>query len=216
MMSSDRVRLEDAHVRLEPLSTDHVDALTHAANEDRSTYDLAPVPRDQTAMRAYVDAALADRAAIPFAIVAKAPAERVVGSMRFMNLEWWTWPAGPVRAEGEPRRRDAGDPPDVVEIGHVWLARSAQRTVVNSAACLLLMRHAFEAWRVNRLVLKTDARNERSRAAIHRVGGVFEGILRQHQPAADGIVRDTAMFSITRAEWPAVERRLDAAVKRPS
>ncbi len=209
-------RLEDANVRLERLSPVHVAALTAAALEDRSTFALAPVPRDEAAMRAYVEAALADGASLPFAVIAKSPAERVVGSTRLMNLEWWTWPAGPMATEGEPRRRDAGDAPDVVEIGHVWLARSAQRTVVNSAACLLLMRHAFETWRVHRLVLKTDARNERSRAAIVRLGAHFEGILRQHQPAADGVVRDTAMFSVTRSEWPRVERGLVAAVERSS
>jgi RimJ/RimL family protein N-acetyltransferase len=209
-------RFEDANVRLERLSPDHVAALTAAATEDRSTYDLAPVPRDEAAMKAYVEAALADRASLPFTVFAKSPTERVVGSTRFMNLEWWTWPAGPIDTEGEPRRREAGDGPDVVEIGHVWLARVAQRTVVNSAACLLLMRHAFETWRVHRLVLKTDARNERSRTAIIRLGAEFEGILRQHQPAADGVVRDTAMFSVTRSEWPRVERGLVAAVGRAS
>jgi RimJ/RimL family protein N-acetyltransferase len=207
-------RLEDDHVRLEPLSIDHVPALTLAANEDRSTFDLAPVPRDEAAMKAYVEAALADRAAFPFALVQKGGGARVVGATRLINLEWWSWPAGPaIRVEGEPRRRDAGDPPDVVEIGSVWIARSAQRTVVNSAACLLLMRQVFEAWRVHRLVLKTDARNTRSRNAILRVGGQFEGILRKHLPAADGVVRDTAMFSIVAAEWPEVERRLSEAVK---
>jgi RimJ/RimL family protein N-acetyltransferase len=210
------VLLENASVRLEPLSLAHVAPLTAAANADRSTYELAPVPSDASAMTAYVEGALADRAAMAFAVVDKSASPRVVGSTRFMNMEWWAWPAGPIRAEGEPRRRDAGDPPDVVEVGHVWLARAAQRTVVNSAACQLLFRHAFAAWRVHRLVLKTDARNERSRAAILRVGGHFEGVLRQHQPAADGIVRDTAMFSITRAEWPDVERRLDSAVRRSS
>ncbi len=207
---------EDAHVRLEPLSVGHVPALVAAADADRSTFDLAPVPRDEAAMRAYVEAALADRAAIPFAVVRKRGGDAVVGSMRFMNMEWWSWPAGPIHVEGEPRRRDASDPPDVVEIGHVWYAKSAQRSEVNTAACLLLMRHAFEGWRVHRLFLKTDARNERSRAAILRVGGQFEGILRKHLPAADGIVRDTAMFSIIREEWPRTEARLRAALERSS
>ena len=207
-------RLEDANVRLEPLSLGHVAALTSAANEDRQTYDLAPVPRDERAMRAYVEAALADPMAVPFALVDKGNAERVVGSTRFMNLEWWTWPAGSIQVDGEPRRREDGDPPDVVEIGHVWLAHSAQRTVVNTAATLLLMHHAFEEWRVHRLVLKTDARNQRSRAAILRLGGRFEGVLRQHQPAADGVVRDTAMFSIVRAEWPDVARSIAVPGRR--
>ena len=203
--------LEDGFVRLEPLRADHVDALVAAATEDRATYDLAPVPRDRSGMIAYVEAALRDamaRRAVPFAIVARAEG-RVVGSVRLMNLEWWTWPPGPIHVAGEPRALDAGDPPDVAELGHAWLAVSAQRTVVNTATCRLLLRQAFEGWRVHRLVLKTDARNARSRAAILRLGGRFEGILRQHLPSADGLVRDTAMFSVIRSEWPEVEARLN-------
>lgn len=210
--------LEDAMVRLEPLTHAHVDGLTAAATEDRATYDLAPVPRDRAGMAAYVDAALADHAAgraVPYAIVRKgdpAGGDRIVGSSRLMNLEWWTWPPGEVRVAGDPRRASEGDGPDAAEIGHAWLAPSAQRTGVNTAACLLLMRHAFGAWNVHRLVLKTDARNARSRNAILRLGARFEGILRQHLPAADGVVRDTAMFSIIRGEWPEIEARLVAAL----
>lgn len=204
--------LENEIVRLEPLSRDHVDALIAAATEDRATYALAPVPGDRPTMVSYVEAALADadaRRAVPYAIVQRRSG-RVVGSVRLMNLEWWTWPHGEVRVPGDPRRADAGDGPDAAEIGHAWLAASAQRSAVNTAACLLMMRHAFDVWRVHRLVLKTDRRNERSRAAIQRLGGQFEGILRQHLPAADGVVRDTAMFSIVRSEWPAVEKRIAA------
>ena len=214
--------LESALVRLEPLGLQHVDALAAAAGEDPGLYALAPVPTDAAGMRRYVETALAEAEAgraIPFAIVrrrqAGAPSAGVaVGSTRFMSLEWWTWPAGPVRVAGEPRRREAGDPPDVVEIGHAWLAASSLRTEVNTAACLLLMTHAFEDWRVHRLTLKTDARNARSRAAIERLGGRFEGILRAHLPAADGIVRDTAMFSIVAPEWPAAKLRLESALAR--
>jgi RimJ/RimL family protein N-acetyltransferase len=199
--------LEHAEVRLEPLARQHVDALAEAACVDRSTFDLAPVPGDRDAAVRYVDRALADfeaKRAVPFAVL---HAGKVVGSYRLMSLEWWTWPEGPVNVSGDPRRVES-DPPDVAEIGHAWLTRSAQRTVVNTTVAYLLMRHAFEAWRVHRLVLKTDARNTRSRNAITRLGGTLEGVLRSHQPAADGIVRDTAMFSIVAAEWPEVRARL--------
>lgn len=208
--------LENEIVRLEPLARDHVGDLLAAATEDRASYAVAPVPGDRPTMTAYVEAALADaaaRRAVPYAIVQRRPG-RVVGSVRLMNLEWWTWPHGDVRVPGDPRRAEAGDGPDAAEIGHAWLAASAQRTAVNTASCLLLMRHAFEVWRVHRLVLKTDRRNERSRAAIERLGGRFEGILRQHLPAADGVVRDTAMFSIIQSEWPAVEARVEAMLAR--
>jgi RimJ/RimL family protein N-acetyltransferase len=209
------VGLANAFVRLEPLALDHVEPLTAAAAEDPTEYALAPVPTDLAGMRTYVQAALADAAAgraVPFAIVR--PNGAVVGSTRFMSLEWWSWPAGPIRVAGEPRRMDEGAPPDVVEIGHAWLAASAIRTAANTAACLLLMTHAFERWRVHRLTLKTDARNARSRAAIARLGGTFEGILRSHLPAADGIVRDTAMFSMLPGEWPAAKLRLESALAR--
>ncbi|HXU00543.1 MAG TPA: GNAT family N-acetyltransferase [Polyangia bacterium] len=216
--------LANAFVRLDPLTPEHVEPLAAAAAEKPAEYALAPVPVDVAGMRAYVHAALADAAAnraLPFAIVRQdgnvgnvGKHGTVVGSTRFMNLEWWSWPPGPIRVAGEPRRLDAGAPPDVVEIGHAWLAASAIRTEVNTAACLLLMTHAFEVWRVHRLTLKTDARNTRSRAAIERLGGRFEGILRSHLPAADGIVRDTAMFSMLPGEWPAAKLRLESALGR--
>ncbi|MSP61019.1 MAG: N-acetyltransferase [Myxococcales bacterium] len=203
--------LETPLVRLEPLALAHVDALLVAAMENRATYGLAPVPRDEPGMRGYVEQALADQAAdraLPYAIVA--PGARVVGSVRLMNLEWWRWPEGPILVAGEPRSEGAGDPPDVVEIGHAWLAASAQRTAIFTALCALLCAHSFDDLRVHRVTLKTDARNQRSRTAIARLGAQFEGVLRSHLPAADGVVRDTAMFSIVRAEWPAVRARLEA------
>ena len=131
-----------------------------------------------------------------------------------MNLEWWSWPAGPIHVAGEPRRADAGEPPDVAEIGHAWLEAAAQRTAVNTAACLLLMIHAFDAWRVHRLVLKTDERNLRSRAAIERLGGRFEGILRAHLPAADGTIRNTALYAILPASGQRSGNALNARSAR--
>jgi RimJ/RimL family protein N-acetyltransferase len=210
--------LENDFVRLEPLRPEHTAPLAAAAAEDPGLYALAPVPVDVAGMDAYVRTALADAAAgraLPFAIVRRLPGSpggTVVGSTRFMNLEWWTWPPRPISVAGEPRRADAGDPPDVVEIGHAWLSASALRTEVNTAACLLLMTHAFEVWRVHRLTLKTDVRNRRSRAAIERLGGHFEGVLRAHLPAADGVVRDTAMFSLLPDEWPSTKLRLESAL----
>ena len=237
-MPAPRLGFESRHVRLEPLAPEHVEALVRAATADRSTFGLAPIPRDRAEMEAYVAAALADEQAgraLPFAVIAptavlRAEAssarqsehggsgnppgvpERIVGSCRLMNLEWWSWPPGPLHVPGEPRRAEAGDPPDVAELGHGWLAPSAQRTTVFSATSLLLLQHAFETWRVHRLVLKTDARNARSRGAIERLGGRFEGILRAHLPAADGVVRDTAMYSIVRDEWQSVRKRLESSL----
>jgi RimJ/RimL family protein N-acetyltransferase len=123
----------------------------------------------------------------------------VVGSTRFGNIERWS-----------------SDAIDAVEIGWTWLAASAQRTAVNTEAKILMLDHAFGVWRVKRVTLKTDARNARSRAAIARIGGKLDGILRAHMPAADGGVRDSAVFSILAAEWPAHRARLlDTAAPNP-
>ena len=198
--------LENAHVRLEPMTMDHVDALWAAA-ADRSTYEVAPVPSTRADMKTYVERAISDGS---WAFVAK---ERgvVVGCYRLMSFEWWSWPLGEVRVAGEPRVKGR-DAPDVAEIGSVWLTKAVQRTPLNTAAALLLMEVAFDEWRVHRLVLKTDERNERSRNAITRLGGTFEGILRQHLPAADGIIRNTAMFSILPSEWAALRAVLEKRI----
>ncbi len=199
------VTLEGALVRLEPLSIQHVPALVAAANADAAErFPLATVHRDAAGMRSWVEGALRAAAAgtaVPFATVRRSTGE-VVGSTRFGNVERWEWPDGARRAPAEGA--------DAVEIGWTWLARAAQRTGVNAEAKLLMLRHAFDRWGVHRVALKTDARNARSRAAIERVGARLEGVLRRHMPAADGGVRDTAMFSVVREDWPEVRRRLEA------
>jgi RimJ/RimL family protein N-acetyltransferase len=96
----------------------------------------------------------------------------------------------------------------VAEIGSTWYSGSAQRTAVNTECKLLMLRHAFEVWNVERMTLKTDARNERSRAAIERLGARFDGALRVHMPASDGTLRDTAYYSILTSEWPEVRATL--------
>ena len=96
------------------------------------------------------------------------------------------------------------------EIGNTWLAASAQRSRVNTECKLLLLTHAFDEWKVERITFKTDARNQRSRQAIERIGGRFEGVRRAHTLASDGSVRDSVYFSIVRDEWPAVQSALAA------
>ena len=156
-------------------------------------------------MEQYVAQALdlaARRQAVPF-VTRLASDGRVVGTTRFATFEFHPWP------QSSPHARAAGEP-DVVEIGWTWLAASAQRTPVNTEAKLLMLRHAFETWRVRCVRLKTDRRNERSRAAIERIGGKFDGVIRAHSPGADGTMRDSAYFSILDSEWPEVEARLRA------
>ncbi|MFL5437901.1 MAG: GNAT family N-acetyltransferase [Myxococcales bacterium] len=201
MTALEQPTLSGTHVRLEPLSLQHLDDLVGVARGPRETYRLTFVPEGPEAMRTYIQTALSLRdagAAVPFATVRLADG-RVVGSTRFGNLEYWAWPAG---------ARSPPAPPDAVEIGWTWLAADAQRTAINTEAKLLMLAHAFERWHVRRVNLRTDARNVRSRTAIERLGAKLDGILRAHMPAADGGVRDTASYSIVAEEWPAAKERL--------
>jgi RimJ/RimL family protein N-acetyltransferase len=195
------ILLAGRHVRLEPLDRRHVDGLVAASAADPSLYQWSPIPQGKVEATSYVDTALAWRdagTAVPFAIV-RVDGDVVIGSTRFWNLERWSWP------QGHPRY---GCVLDACEIGYTWFARSAIRTAANTEAKLLMLTHAFETWRVLRVCFHTDVRNLRSRAALERIGGKFEGILRSHRMAADYIARDSARYSIVAAEWPDVKRRL--------
>jgi len=201
-MGTESVVLTGKHIRLEPLDYRHVDGLVAASAVDPSLYRWSPVPQGKAQATAYIDTALAWRdagSAMPFATV-RVDDGVVIGSTRFFDLERWAWPPG------HPRHGRAA--PDACEIGYTWLTRPAMRTAANTEAKLLMLMHAFETWKVLRVCLHTDARNQRSRAAIERIGGKFEGILRAHRMAADYIARDSARFSIIEAEWPEVKRRL--------
>jgi N-acetyltransferase len=199
---TNEIVLHGKHVRLEPLEHRHVDGLVSAAGDDAALYQWSPVPRGKVEAASYIDTALAWQdagTAVPFAIVRQADGV-VLGSTRFFNLERWAWPQGhPSHGRGVP---------DACEIGYTWLTHSAIRTVANTEAKLLMLTHAFEVWRMLRVCFHTDARNQRSRAALERIGGQFEGILRAHRMAADFIPRDSVRYSIVAAEWPAVKRRL--------
>lgn len=190
------VVLEGRHVRLEPLERRHAGAI-YAAGRDPELWQwmlvpafTAPADTDQ-----WVDDALrvqATGAEVAFATVRRSDG-RVVGSTRFIDI----------------RRSHRS-----LEIGHTWIAREAQRTAINTEAKYLMLRHAFAALGAVRVQLKTDRRNEPSRRAIARLGAVEEGTLRNYQTRYDGYVRDTVMFSITAAEWPAVQARLEGLLQR--
>ncbi|WP_373413190.1 GNAT family N-acetyltransferase [Streptomyces sp. NRRL B-24085] len=188
-------------VRLEPLDHGHTADLAVAAEENRGTYAYTWVPRADE-VGDYVDAQLARAATgrlVPYAQVSVATG-RAVGATSF-------W---------EPRCWRSEDRLDAVEVGFTWLAASAQGTGINAEAKLLLFRHAFETWGVLRVDLKTDARNARSRAAIQSVGARFEGVLRNWSrswaPGEDGLLRDSAIFSVTAEEWPQCRGRLEERV----
>jgi len=183
--------LEGRAVRLEPLSLDHVDALCRVGLDAglwQWTLDTI-VTREQ--MHAYVAEALEARragTALPFVTIERGSAE-VVGSTRFGNIE--------------PAHRR-------LEIGWTWIGRPWQRTAVNTEAKLLMLRHAFEDLAMLRVELTTDALNARSRAAISRIGGREEGVLRRHMITASGRSRDTVYYSILAEEWPDVRTRLES------
>ncbi len=186
------VTLDGEHVRLEPLTLEHEAALIAAASDGELwNTDVTIIPRAE-GMRDYIQFALdglAQGNQLPFVIIHKSGAGEIVGSTRFYEIR--------------PNDRAAA-------IGYTWLAKSAQRTPVNTEAKLLLLTHAFETWKCLRVELITDVRNEQSRAAILRLGAKQEGILRKHLILPSGRVRDSVVFSITDDEWPEVKSRLEA------
>jgi N-acetyltransferase len=201
--------LSGRHVRLEPLLPEHAPGLSAASAADPELYRLSRVPLSADAARQYVAAAAAARqagTAAPFAVIRLAD-ETVIGSTRLFDLERWAWP------EGHPRHGHDG--PDTCEIGHTWLAASAIRTGANTEMKRLMLTLAFETWDVQSVCFHTDARNERSRQALARIGARYEGTLRSHRLAADGQPRDSARFAITAADWPAVRAHLGELSRDP-
>ena len=188
------VVLDGVYVRLEPLSLDHLPALIAIGLEPDLWRWTTQVVRTPEEMEEYVRGALAEQAAgraLPFATVEKASG-RVAGSTRFAAIE--------------PLHRR-------VEIGWTWLAPPWQRTVLNTEAKYLMLRHAFERWGCVRVEFKTDVLNTQSRQALLRIGAKEEGILRSHIITATGRVRDTVYFSVTAPEWPAVRAALEAKLQ---
>jgi N-acetyltransferase len=197
----DGLTLVGNHVRLETLALEHVPALVAAFNEDPASFRFSTAPDTEPGMAAWVREALAGRDAgreLPFATYSCAH-ERIVGSTRFYELERW-------RSRAEDPPRDWA--PDACLIGYTWLGASAQRTACNTEAKLLMLTHAFETWQVHRVAFRMDARNDRSRLAVERLGATFEGVRRAERIGADGTVRDSAFYSILSAEWPAIKRGL--------
>jgi RimJ/RimL family protein N-acetyltransferase len=190
--------LSGRYVRLEPLTSEHVDALVEAANEDRAAYGYTQVLQSRNDAASYVESMTSmweSGEAVPFAQI-DVGRDRLVGTTRYLSI----------------RRVDESTTPYAVEIGGTWLSASAQRTSINTNAKFLLLDYAFTTWGVSRVDLKTDARNERSRAAIERIGASLEGVLRHWQPSQmpgeEGLFRNSAMYSIIDEEWPAVRDRL--------
>jgi N-acetyltransferase len=201
-MDAEGLTLTGSYVTPEPLGRRHARSLIAAAAADPSLYQWSPVPQGESGVSNYLETALAWRdagTAVPLAIVRRSDAA-VIGSTRFWNLERWSWP------EGHPSY--GRKVPDACEIGYTWLTKAAIRTAANTEAKLLMLTHAFEVWKVLRVCFHTDVRNQRSRAALERIGCKYEGLLRAHRMAADYTARDSVRFSILESEWPEVKERL--------
>jgi N-acetyltransferase len=183
------VTLVGEHVKLVPLSFEHEQGLANAAADGelwKLWYTSVPTPEG---VRDWIAAALVMRdtlGAHPFAVIDPKSGD-VVGSTRFFNVE-------------AAHRR--------LEIGHTWYAKRVQRSPLNTEAKLLLLSHAFDTLQTIAVEFRTHFMNQQSRAAIARLGARQDGILRNHQIGRDGIYRDTVVFSIVEAEWPAVRANL--------
>jgi RimJ/RimL family protein N-acetyltransferase len=185
-------RLEGRVIVLEPLRRDHGPGL-YAAMQDPEVWHWLPIaqPSTEEAFAAWLDAALANAEAgveVPFAQL-RASDGTPIGGTRFMAIR--------------PEHRG-------VEIGWTWLASGEWGTGANIEAKLLLMRHAFERVGCMRVEFKTDAKNERSRAALAALPARFEGVFRKHMLVRDGQLRDSAWYAVTDDDWPEVEAALEA------
>jgi RimJ/RimL family protein N-acetyltransferase len=187
------IALENDFVRLEPLSHDHAADLAVAAEGlDRAWYTSVPAPSE---VHAEIDQRLAWHAEghmNPWAI-RRLETGRVVGMTTYCHID-------------QPNRH--------VEIGSTWIALSAQRTAVNTAAKLLLLGHAFDECDAIAVEFRTHWHNRQSREAIARLGAKQDGVLRNHRFGPDGTLRDTVVFSILPHEWPTVRRGLQERLRR--
>ena len=189
------VTLRGIHAALEPLSREHDAGIRRAAADGelwQLWYTSVPAPEKTSA---WFDIALDMRdrlGALPFA-VRDARTGEIVGSTRYFNVD-------------AANRR--------LEIGHTWYARRVQRTALNTECKLLLLTHAFEALGCIAVEFRTHWFNHASRTAIARLGAKQDGVLRNHQLMPDGSRRDTVVFSIIDAEWPAVKRHLRFLLER--
>ena len=189
------VSLTGPHARLEPLSPDHREALLDAVADGelwKLWYTSVPTP---DRMGAEIDRRLGLRDAgsmNPF-VVFDADG-RVAGMTTFMNID-------------AANRR--------VEIGSTWTRASSQRSGLNTQCKLLLLRHAFETLDCIAVEFRTNRLNTQSRRAIERLGAQLDGILRSHVIMPSGLVRDTAVYSITAAEWPTIQTHLQWLIDKP-
>lgn len=189
------VTLAGAHALLEPLSLEHLEGIQEAV-KDGELWNLwfTSIPSPEKAEE-YVKTALDMRenaGAMPFIVRAEG-ANKIIGCTRYFNVD-------------EPNQR--------LEIGYTWYAEHHQQTAVNTECKYLLLSHAFEKLEAIAVEFRTHWHNHKSRAAIARLGAKQDGVLRNHTKSADGVYRDTVVFSIINLEWPAVKQSLEFKLKR--
>ncbi len=190
------ITLTGTRVRLEPLTEAHVPGLVEIGlGQDFWHFMLYGEMRTEADMRAWVKDILSRAAKgtdLPFAVI-QLESGRVAGATRYLNI----------------LPKDRG-----LEIGGTWYGPEFQRTAVNTECKYLLLKHAFETLGAIRVQLKTDSRNVRSQKAIERIGGVREGVLRNHMILPDGTIRHSVFYSIIDSEWPGVKKRLEGMLAR--
>ncbi len=188
------ITLTGTHAILEPLSLEHLDGIKEAV-KDGELWNLwfTSIPSPEKA-EAYIKTALDMRenaGAMPFVVREKGTG-KIIGCTRYFNVD-------------ETNQR--------LEIGYTWYAESYQRTAVNTESKYLLLAHAFEKLDAIAVEFRTHWHNHKSRAAIARLGAKQDGVLRNHTRSADGVYRDTVVFSIINLEWPAVKKSLEFKLK---
>jgi len=187
--------LHGRHATLKPLAAEHLDGLINAVRDGelwKLWYTSIPAPER---MAAEIDRRLglqAQGSMLPFTVFDAAG--RIAGMTTYMNID-------------ALNKR--------VEIGSTWYRASAQRSVLNTACKVLLLQHAFEHLACIAVEFRTHRLNSQSRRAIERLGAQLDGILRAHSRASDSSLRDTAVYSITATEWPAVKSHLAWQLARP-
>ena len=189
------VTLAGQHASLLPLSAEHAEGLRHAVrdgNLEQLWYTAVPTPEGMEAEIARRLGLLAAKSMLPFTVIDASG--RVVGMTTYMNVD-------------NANQR--------VEIGSTWYASRVQRSPLNTEAKRLLLAHAFEQLQCIAVEFRTHRFNHQSRRAIERLGAQLDGILRNHQRAGNGTLRDTVVYSITADEWPTVRSHLDFQLARP-
>lgn len=193
----ERISLRGQHVALEPLTLEHHDALVAAASDGELWRSWVTIVATPETMRADIEARLARYAkgvTVPF-VMRRLADNKVVGATTYHDID-------------AANRR--------LEIGYTWIAVSAQRTAINTEAKLLMLSDCFERLQCNAVEFRTHWHNRQSRAAIERLGAKLDGVLRNHRIMPNGTLRDTCVYSIVAAEWPAVRAGLQERLARGS